>query len=855
MVKVRIWNMKFNKVAIGLILVFSLQAHAEKVNINFANLNINDFVKMVGKITGKNILIDGEIKGKINFVANKEGVEKDELIPLLNAILETKKMTLVNKGSYYQVVKSATAAGEGLPVTNNINSGERTMKTVVFQLSNVNAAVIRTKIKPLLHKSAKVVSFKKNNLLSVTAYPSTLKSIKTLIDKIENRQTKQSKVVHLNHARVKDVFPNIQNMAKSLFPQDIVSEKVDVLQDVAGNAIILVGKTSNVKRLERYIRELDIEGEGDIQKMHVIPLANSNVEEMEKILSKIVPQMTGTGGPTGATTKGGKPIQKAVIASDLERNALIVLANVEQYQNILETVKLLDVEKSQVFIQAKIVEVNTNLAENIGIKYGLNGGSITTNGLFSLAANAGAPALSISQELLGFLNGNQTTQFDSNGNAYTTTNRAFEFGSVDKVFALGAQLDLLKQNGAAQILSRPSVLSTNNKESTIYVGRTQSILTQSQQSTQGASNVLNNYSREDIGITLKVKPRLSSNNKVSLEIETTIEDILPGSGTSADRPTTTKRSVQTNAIINHAETIILGGLIKSSDGNSVTKVPILGDIPIIGRLFTSQGDSSNKVNVVIYITPYIIQKSSDLTSLRVRLSELESVQDQYNKIIQSQLEEETGHSSNPRHETFSGASSPAVETDYSENDVESISYTPVVEPKLYNNVSTPVQESIAIVEPIARPEPVVTMPNVDYNAENDYVRSESIMDSFSKPSQVNLNQLDTGIEYNTQTTFTETGATTPVVQARQQYQSPSSEKVYSIQVASSESENRINRVVGNLPASLQENIRIIKVGNMYKALALKASSFNEAKGQLSQYRAYVPDSFIKAAYPLTEERL
>ncbi|CAA6821668.1 MAG: General secretion pathway protein D / Type II secretion outermembrane pore forming protein (PulD) [uncultured Sulfurovum sp.] len=733
--------MRFSKIATILLLALSVQVHAEKVNINFANLSVNDFVKMVGKITGKNILIDGEIKGKINFVANKEGVEKNELIPLLNAILETKKMTLVNKGSYYQVVKSATAAGEGLPVTNNINTGGRTMKTVVFQLSNVNAAVIRTKIKPLLHKSAKVVSFKKNNLLSITAYPSTLRSIKTLIDKIENKQAKKSKIVHLQHARVKDVFPNIQNMAKALFPQDIISEKVDTLQDISGNAIILIGKSSNVNRLEQYIRQLDTEGEGDLQKMHVIALANSNVEEMEKILSKIVPQMTGTGGATGAVSKGGKPIQKAVIASDLERNALIVLANAEQYQNILDTVQQLDVEKSQVYIQAKIVEVNTNLAENIGIKYGLNGGSITSNGLFSLAANAGAPALALSSELLGFLNGNSTTQFDSNGNAYTTTDPAFEFGSVDKVFALGAQLDLLKQNGAAQILSRPSVLSTNNKESTIYVGRTQSILTQSQQSTQGSSNVLNNYSREDIGITLKVKPRLSSNNKVSLEIETTIEDILPGSGTAADRPTTTKRSVQTNAIINHAETIILGGLIKSADGNSVTKVPILGDIPIIGKLFTSRGDSASKVNVVIYITPYIVQKSSDLTSLRVRLSELESVQTQYNQIIMAQLEEETGESSDPRHETFSSSSSSTPKVIKTKAPAAD-RYQPVIEPTY-------------IEQPVYTPEVIsgTTIPEVNYNTESNYVQSESIMDSFNQRSSVDLKSLNTGVEYNSGTTF------------------------------------------------------------------------------------------------------
>ena len=725
--------MKFSKIVLGFIFVLTIQVNAEKVNINFSNLSINDFVKMVGKITGKNILIDGDIKGKINFVAHdKDGVEKKELIPLLNAILETKKMTLIKRGSYYQVVKSARAAGEGLPVTMNIKKIGNTMKTVVFQLSNVNAAVIRSKIKALLHRSAKVISFKKNNLLAVTAYPRTLKSIKSLIDKIEHQQAKKSQIVQLQNARVKDIFANIQSMSKALFPQDIVSERVNVMQDISGNSIILVGKTANVRRLYNYIKQLDIKGEGDIQKMHVIPLENSNVEDMEKILSKIVPQMTkNTGGGPGPIGKGGKPIPKAVIASDVERNALIVLANEEQYQNILDTVKQLDIEKSQVYIQAKIVEVNTNLAENIGIKYGLNGGAITSHGLFSLAANAGAPALSLSQELLQFLNGSQTTKFDRNGNAYTTNQRAFEFGNISKVFALGAKLDLLKQNGAAQILSKPSILSTNNKESTIYVGRTQSILTQSQQSTQGSSNVLNNYSREDIGITLKVKPRLSSNNKVSLEIETTIEDILPGSGTSADRPTTTKRSVKTNAIVNHAETIILGGLIKSADGNSVTKVPILGDIPIIGRLFRSHGNSNSKVNVVIYITPYIIKKSSDLSTLRVRLAELESVQQQYDKIIMAQLEEKSGKEQRKGHETFS---SNTRRNSNSQGTSAVPATLTLPSSKTYN-------------EPTVQYEPqIVRTPQPSYNQDSDYIQSESIMDSVDQGDAVNSNRINSDIE-------------------------------------------------------------------------------------------------------------
>ena len=639
--------MRLGKTLIVLLIALNLYGHAEKVNVNFKNLNISDFIKMVGKITGKNILIDSEIKGKINFVSNKP-IEKDDLIPLATTILETKKMTLVNKGSYYQVVRSTEAPGVGLPVKNNISSSDGTMETVVFKLTNINAAVIRTKIKPLLHRSAKVVSFKKNNLLAITAYPHTLKSIKKLIDKIERGKSKESRIITLQNAYVKNVFPNIQSMAKAIFPQDIISEKVSVMKDESSNSIILVGKNKNVNKLVHYIRQLDVDGEEkDVQKMYVIPLQNSNVEDMEKILGKLLPQMTGNLSTRGSINaiigKKGLPpkirnsrsplpkqnqkIKKAVIASDLERNALIVLANSAQIQNIRDTINALDVEKSQVYIKAKIVEVNTNLAENIGVKYGFNGGAITSKGIFSLMASSGAAPLAISGELMSFLNqgGTKTIYNDAGNPIGTETASNFQFDQgIKEVFSMGVQLDLLKQNGAAQVLSEPSVLCTNNKESTIYVGQTQSIITQSQQSTQGSSNVLNNYSREDIGITLKVKPRLSSNNKVTLEVETTIEDVLPGSGAAADRPTTTKRSVNTNAIVNHGQTIILGGLIKKSTGKSSTKIPILGDIPILGRLFTSQGEATSKINVVIYLTPYIVKRSTKQVELNSELHQIKA---------------------------------------------------------------------------------------------------------------------------------------------------------------------------------------------------------------------------------------
>ena len=629
--------MKLTKIVLGALLIFSVSVYAdeERVDVNFRNLNVKDFVEMVSKITHKNILIEGDLKGKINFVS-QEPIKKSALIPLANSILGSKGFTLINMGEYYKVVKTANAAGEGLDVTSKI--GGDTMATVMFPLHNSNAAVIRAKIKPLLHKNAKVISFKKNNVLAITARPRTLKSIAKIIHVIEERGEKKSVVLSLKNSTVKDVFTTAQNMAKKLFPQTIESEKVDLFKDDATNSIILVGKQNNINRMIKYIKQLDLEGEDQSQKMYVLRLKNSNVEEMEKILSKLLSQMNSVAIKT--SKKGGPPPSKAMVVSDVERNALILLATGEQIKNIRETVRKIDVPKAQVYVKAKIVEVDTNMAKKIGLKYGLESAAITSKGLYSVTGNLGTSALQMSSDLLGFLNQNTSkTQLDNNGNAITTNDPTFKFDAVDKVFALGAQLDFLESNGAAQLLSEPSILCTNNKEAEIYVGQVRSILTQGQQSTTGSSNVINNYSREDIGLTLKVKPRLSSNNQVTLEIETTLEDIDPSTEQVADRPTTTKRQVKTNAIVKNGETIILGGLIKKVGGTGQSKVPFFGSIPFLGDLlFTQNSDITRQQNVVVYLTPYIVRKSSDLQKLKAMLAELDEVQDRYNKFVRENLE-------------------------------------------------------------------------------------------------------------------------------------------------------------------------------------------------------------------------
>jgi len=623
--------MKFNRfflsVFLGLSLLWGQVEITDKgIRLTIRDMGVQQFVEMIGKITGKNILINGKLQGKINFIANHP-IKKESLFSLANSILASKGYALIDHGDFMEVVKASEAAGMGLKVDRNVR-GE-TMKTVLFPLKNSNAAVIRAKIRPLLGRNAKALSFKEKNILAVTAYPKTLQSIKMLIDAIENTGHQGSLVVPLKHASVKDLYSNVQNMAKQLFPQTIPSEKVGVFKDDASNALILVGNENNVKKLVKYIRQLDRKGESVTQKMYVIPLHNSNVEDMVKILGKLVAQMNNLSPSGRGGKRSGKGSTKAMVVADVERNALIVLATGEQYRNIMSVIRRIDVEKPQVYIKARVVEINSKLAQQIGAKYGITGGWLASHGLVSVSGNMGGSAPDLSLDLQNLM-----PYGDSNSSG------GFSFGDVKSLFALGINIDLLQQNGAAHILSEPSILCTNNMESELFVGETRSILTSSASGDNKDDLVRNNWEREDIGLTLKVKPRLSSNNKVALKVDAIIEDVDDSSGYNSPTPTTTKRTITTNATVRNGQTVILGGLIKNLAGTATNKVPFFGDIPIIGRLFQDEGKAQRKVNLVIYLTPYIVRNSSDLTRLRKFLSELESIQERYSRFIQAHMKKD-----------------------------------------------------------------------------------------------------------------------------------------------------------------------------------------------------------------------
>ena len=349
----------------------------------------------------------------------------------------------------------------------------------------------------------------------------------------------------------------------------------------------MVGDSIVVAKIVDIVAKLDTKPKSLNQITKIVTLKNSDVGNIQKVLTNII------------NMKYKK--EKPSITANNETNSLIMIGSLEQINTLETIIKALDIPKQQVYVKARILEISNLKASQVGAKFGLYAGTAGSSGLYTLSANMGAPAIAFDATALGLT-----------------------LPTIKKGVALGATLDLLELFGAAKKLSEPSLLCINNTPSTIYVGKTISVKTG--QTTSTSTSV--SYSRQDVGLTLKITPRIDSDNKVSLNVKSVIEDILPGSP-DMTLPTTSKRDIETTTIVNNGQSIIIGGLVRNNKDITVQKVPLLGDIPFLGALFRHNQINEDKTTLVILLTPYIVKKSEDLDKLKETFAKLNAVEHQF----------------------------------------------------------------------------------------------------------------------------------------------------------------------------------------------------------------------------------
>ena len=493
-----------------LIFSFSSQANTDdKININFKDLKISDFIMITSKIINKNILFTDKIEGIMDFIPNKE-VSKSDLLKILDLVLEEKGYVLIDEKNILRVVKSSMIEKD----------------TLIIKLNNLKASEAKKKI----------------DLISAMKF---------------NKE----------------------------------EQKIAIIEDENNNSLTLLGQKKDLKFLSDYIRTIDNTNISNKKDIKIFPLKNVEASTVVKILEEIINKKEFI-----------NPNDKPLFSIDNESNSIVIMGFAEEISQIDELIKELDKEKTQVYVQARIIEVNDELVNQIGVSYGIFGARASNNVLSSFSSslnNADIPTLSI---------------------------EGLKIPDLTSGLALGASLNLLKQNGALDIVSEPSILAINNKESSIYVGETISIKVSS--SVTDGGTIKENYEREDVGLTLKVKPRISNDTKVTLEIEAILEGVKT-TQTISGNADTSKKQIKTTTILNNGESVIIGGLIENKIESTNQKVPVLGDIPLFGELFKNNINNSKKNNLVIIVTPYLIPKTKDITFVRNKLSELKNLEDKY----------------------------------------------------------------------------------------------------------------------------------------------------------------------------------------------------------------------------------
>ena len=367
--------MTFNKIILSLAVTAALAyGRGEEININFKNLEINDLIKIASKIIDKNILMGQDVSGRVDFISNKP-VDKEDVLNILIYTLEPKGFTIVENDGILRVVRLADASKYNIPVVSETIESYQ-MITEVFVVENANVDVVSSKIRHLISTNAKLVTDKDANAIVITDFVPNIKTIKSVIKLLSIDAKKHIEEVKLINLKAADIQPEIVAMAKAIYNEQIETEKVAILLNKDTNSLMFVGKKENVEYLTSYLKGVDANGSLVAKIVEVVNLKNAEAKAVIAMINGII-----------ANKQYKNPNDKPYASSDEESNSVILMGQKDELEYFKELITKLDVDRQEVYVQARIIEVSETKASNIGLKYGLTGSVANANGLTSISAS------------------------------------------------------------------------------------------------------------------------------------------------------------------------------------------------------------------------------------------------------------------------------------------------------------------------------------------------------------------------------------------------------------------------------------------------------------------------------------
>jgi general secretion pathway protein D len=596
----------------------------EKVNLDFNEVDIKLLVKFIAEITGKNFVVDEKVKGKVTIIS-PQMVTAGEALKTLESTLEVYGYSLIEAGRVTKVVPAVEAKAKGAFKAGQ-EAGDRIV-TRLAPLAHIKADEIVNTLRPLAPAYGFIGAFASTNTVIIVDYASNVEKLMAIITQMDTPTHEEViSVLQLKFAGAKELAEKLEKIFKGRSGGKAVTvapsspptpgaappspagaqfggqQDAMVIADDRINAIVVTANRAVTEQIVSLIEKLDVRPPAGKGNINVRYLKNADAENVAKVLTNLTQAQNAS--QQQAATKGGAPGQagklqdKITITPDKATNSLVITASVEDFEALDQVVEKLDIRRKQVFVEALIMEVSTEKSKKFGVEWRTTS-NFTNSGVQGIGGTNFGDINTVAQNPFSA----------SQGLAVGVVDGLISFGGTDYL-NLGALLTALESTQGVNVLSTPNIMTTDNEEAEIVVARNVPFQTSTSQTTGG--NTVSTFERKNIGITLRIKPQISESDDVRLTVYQEISSVLPVAEQTAKDIMTFNRSVKTTVLVRDAQNIVIGGLISDDLQDTETKVPLLGDLPVIGWLFKSITKQKTKTNLLVFLTPHIISRAEDM---------------------------------------------------------------------------------------------------------------------------------------------------------------------------------------------------------------------------------------------------
>jgi general secretion pathway protein D len=620
------------------------------LSLDFTDVDLPVLIKFMSEQTRRNFIFDERVQGKVTIVSPRKMTE-EEAYNVFLSVLQVKGYATVPVGNSIKIVPAREARQDTIPTSGRgkaaLHAGEFVTRLVPLRYAETQEVV--QLLTPLLSKDGMISPFPSSNTILLIDSRANIDRLLGIVRMIDVESAGEMKIFRLAYAPAQDLANTLESLfqagsagaapaaqARGSARQPAASRGASVrfIPEVRTNSLIVIAPPETLLEVESLITRLDVGLPSGGGKINVYYLENADAEEVAKVLSSL---STGASGQASSTTSGAssgaprapgqtgtasQPTVRNVIAAELEggvkvtadvaTNSLVIVASPNDYETLKGVIRKLDIRRRQVFVEAAILEVDLDKAREIGVEWRAASEVSSGSGALIGGTNYGFTG-GINDMLTTIAAGSSPMIFSGTGLLAGGMGGTVTLPDGTEVPAITAILKASQTRSDIKILASPHLLTQNNKEAEIIVGENVPFITSTSRDSTNLSNVINTVERKDVGMTLKITPHIHESEFVSLDIYQESSALKDTTESTTVGPTTTKRSAKTTVLVKNGDTVIIGGIRQETKYDSESKVPLLGDIPLLGYLFRYKSKTNSRTNLVILLTPHIIQEPGSLS--------------------------------------------------------------------------------------------------------------------------------------------------------------------------------------------------------------------------------------------------